>query len=305
MLKINSTVKKAYLVFLSLILLIACAEEVQIVGQTADVEVKKEQEITYSNKQLNELKTASKVVYNLPSPSEMATILHETNAIYDVEILSNPKAEGRYNTDLTRALNLGVYFADLSFTSMFDYPQQAMLFMSAAQGLSAELDIVGIFNEELFTRLENNLSDKDSIMDIVSYTYMETDFYLQENDRSVIAKAILAGAWIEGLYIATHLKTEAENSTAIWERIGEQKRALTNLINMVEDCNEPQLQKFITNLRKLETAFENVDITRVPNESDSIHINTSIINKITVSDMTAANIDLEVSTCRDYMVIGK
>ncbi|MFT6717108.1 MAG: hypothetical protein ACJA0Q_001759, partial [Saprospiraceae bacterium] len=220
MLKINSTVKKAYLVFLSLILLIACAEEVQIVGQTADVEVKKEQEITYSNKQLNELKTASKVVYNLPSPSEMATILHETNAIYDVEILSNPKAEGRYNTDLTRALNLGVYFADLSFTSMFDYPQQAMLFMSAAQGLSAELDIVGIFNEELFTRLENNLSDKDSIMDIVSYTYMETDFYLQENDRSVIAKAILAGAWIEGLYIATHLKTEAENSTAIWERIG-------------------------------------------------------------------------------------
>ena len=187
---------------------------------------------------------------------------------------------------------------------MFDYPQQAMLFMSAAQGLSEELDIIGVFNEELMGRIENNLSNKDSIMDIASYTYMETDFYLQENDRSVIAKAILAGAWIEGLYIATHLKTEDDDPSLIWKKIGEQKRALSNLINMVEDCNEPQLKEFIVKLRKLEVAFESVKVIRETN-SDSIRINTPIKNNIIVSDMTAASIDVEASTCRDYMVIGK
>ena len=251
--------KKSILVVLSLILMIGCGEEVAVAPSSTDSSTdsnnEPEQERMYSARQLDELKTASKVVYNLPSPSEMAEILHETNAIYDIEILSNPKAEGKYNTDVTRALNLGVYFADLSFTSMFDYPQQAMLFMSAAQGLSEELDIEGVFNEELFIRLEENSSNKDSIMEIVSYAYMETDFYLQENDRSVLAKAILAGAWIEGLYIATHLKTEDTGTEEIWEKIGDQKRALTNLINMVEDCNEPQLQEFIVKLRKLEKSF--------------------------------------------------
>jgi len=298
-------VKKAYLILLSLSLLFACNEEVKVVYTPVEKEVNQEEEVMYSKKQLNELKTASKVVYNLPSPSEMAELLHETNAIYDVEILSNPKAEGKYNTDVTRALNLGVYFADLSFTSMFDYPQQAMLFMSAAQGLSEELDIVGIFNEELMVRLEENLSNKDSIMDIVSYTYMETDFYLQENDRSVIAKAILAGAWIEGLYIASHLKTEDNNPDVIWKKIGEQKSALSNLINMVEDCNEPQLMELISALRKLEVAFEGIEVGKGYDLQDSTRRKTSIKYNIIVSEMTAANIDLEVSTCRDYMVIGK
>jgi hypothetical protein len=297
-------VEKSILVILSLILMVSCGEEVKIAPPSTDSNNEPAQEFVYSARQLNELKTASKVVYNLPSPSEMAEILYETNTIYDVEILSNPKAEGKYNTDVTRALNLGVYFADLSFTSMFDYPQQAMLFMSAAQGLSEELDIEGVFKEELFTRLEENSSSKDSIMEIVSYTYLETDFYLQENDRSVIAKAILAGAWIEGLYIATHLKTEDSGTEEIWKKIGDQKRGLTNLINMVEDCNEPQLQEFILKLRKLEKAFESVEILTYKEVPDTTLIKL-VKTKIIVSDMTAANIDVEVSACRDYMVIGK
>ncbi|MFT6747914.1 MAG: hypothetical protein ACJAZ2_002271 [Glaciecola sp.] len=296
--------EKSILVILSLILMVSCGEEVKIAPPSTDSNNEPAQEFVYSARQLNELKTASKVVYNLPSPSEMAEILYETNTIYDVEILSNPKAEGKYNTDVTRALNLGVYFADLSFTSMFDYPQQAMLFMSAAQGLSEELDIEGVFKEELFTRLEENSSSKDSIMEIVSYTYLETDFYLQENDRSVIAKAILAGAWIEGLYIATHLKTEDSGTEEIWKKIGDQKRGLTNLINMVEDCNEPQLQEFILKLRKLEKAFESVEILTYKEVPDTTLIKL-VKTKIIVSDMTAANIDVEVSACRDYMVIGK
>ena len=106
------------------------------------------------------------------------------------------------------------------------------------------------------------------------------------------------------MYIATHLKTEDDNPSIIWKKIGEQKRALSNLINMVEDCNEPQLKELIDKLRKLEVAFESVKIIK-ETRSDSIRIGAPIKNNIIVSDMTAANIDLEVSACRDYMVIGK
>ena len=186
---------------------------------------------------------------------------------------------------------------------MFDYPQQAMLYMSAAQGLSEELNIVGVFNEDLMNRLEDNLSNKDSIMDIVSQTYLETDLYLQENERAVIAKAILAGAWIEGLYIATHLKSQGnQRQQVIWEKIGEQKSALSNLINMIEDCNEPQLKAFIEKLRQLESAYADVSIIEEVPEQDSNRTGALLIRRVEISEMTEANIDLMASECRDHIV---
>ena len=256
-------------------------------------------EPNYTKKQIQELKTASKVVYNLPSPSEMAELLHETNTIYDVEVLNDPKASNKYYTDVSRALNLGGYFADLSFTSMFDYPQQAMLLMSAAQGLSEDLNIVGVFTEQLMTRLDENLMNKDSIMEIVSGTYMETDFYLQENGRSVIAKAILAGAWIEGLYIATNLQTQDNNNNSIWRKIGEQKDALVNLINMIDDCNEPKLQPLLKKLRSLQKAFSLINIE----EQDTT--NTATIQLALIPQSTIEKIAAETKKTREHIVSTK
>ena len=219
-----------------------------------------EEERIVSTRILKELKNASKVVYALPSPVEMADILHETKAVYDVEILNNPNAISNYVTDYTKALNLGVYFADLSFTSMFDYPQEAMKFMGSAQAMSDELNIQGVFTEEVMMRLEENMSNKDSLIDIVSSTYVDTDLYLQDNERPIIAKAILAGAWLEGLYIAVNLETDSNQAYVIWEKIGEQKPALSNLVKMLEDCNDVQFDSLISDLNNLVDIFDKVQL---------------------------------------------
>ena len=219
-----------------------------------------EEERVVSTRILKELKTASKVVYAVPSPLEMADILHETKAVYDVEILNNPNSVSNYVTDYARALNLGVYFADLSFTSMFDYPQEAMKFMGSAQAISEELNIQGVFTEEVMMRLEENMSNKDSLIDIVSSTYVDTDLYLQDNERPIMAKAILAGAWLEGLYIAVNLETDKNQASIIWEKIGEQKPALSNLVKMLEDCHDAQFEDLIAELKKLVDIFDYVQL---------------------------------------------
>lgn len=285
---------------------IACTEEQKNPKNISITEKKVEtKEVNYTKKQIKELKTASKVVYNLPSPAEMAKILFETQAIYDASVLNNPKAVQGYYTDVSRAMNLGVYFADLSFTSMYDYPQQAMLFMSAAQGLSEELNIIGVFTESLMTRLEDNMNNKDSIMEIVANTYMETDFYLQENNRSVLAKAILAGAWLEGLYVATELNTPADRQDFVWKRIGEQKKGLTNLINMLDDCKEPQLTELLTDLRKLETTFSGVKIQQETLSNDSAKSIAPVISKVIISANVKKAIKEETKACRNKIVSGK
>ena len=188
----------------------ACGDENVIIKPKeieADLDANhQEEERIVSQRTLKELKNASKVVYTLPSPVEMADILHKTSAVYDVAILNDPNSISNYVTDFKRALNLGVYFADLSFTSMFDYPQDAMKFMGAAQAMSDELNIQGVYTEEVMMKLEDNLSNKDSLIDIVASAYMDTDMYLQDNERPIIAKSILAGAWLKGYILLSTLK---------------------------------------------------------------------------------------------------
>lgn len=273
--------------FVGLLALVSCGDEPTKDNVSNDFDIEESEDVEFTARQLKELKTASKVVYTLPSPVEMAELLHETKAIYDVEILNDADAIDDYVTDIDRSLNLGVYFADLSFTSMFDYPQQAMRFMGAAQALCEELNIVGIFNEDVMMRLEENMSNKDSLMEIVASTYLETDLYLQDNDRPIVAKSILCGAWIEGLYIAVNLKTDAdkEKEYKIWERIGEQKPALHNLIKMLEDLDNPVLLTRLKELKELETIFEEVNLEydgSTKSETDTIQKVTKLVSKMEV-----------------------
>ncbi len=261
-----------------------------------------EEERIVSTRILKELKNASKVVYAVPSPVEMADILHKTKAVYDVEILNNPNSVANYVTDYTRALNLGVYFADLSFTSMFDYPQEAMRFMGSAQAISEELNIQGVFTEEVMMRLEENMSNKDSLIDIVSSTYVDTDLYLQDNERPIIAKAILAGAWLEGLYIAVNLQTDSNQASVIWEKIGEQKPALSNLVKMLEDCKDAQFDSLISDLNKLVNLFDNVQLnyeTTIKSSEKSKLVETL---KVDISEDLFKKIQAKTSSIRDSIV---
>ena len=240
-----------------------------------------------STRVLKELKNASKVAYAIPSPVQMADILHDTKAVYDIEILNKPNSVSNYVTDYSRALNLGVYFADLSFTSMFDYPQEAMRFMGAAQAMSEELNIQGVFTEEVMMRLEENMTNKDSLIDIVSSTYLDTDLYLQDNERPIIAKAILAGAWLEGLYIAVNLETDSTKAFIIWEKIGEQKPALSNLVKMLEDCNDNRFKTLIIELKKLVNLFDEVKLNYITEklkavETLNVDISQELFRKIQV-----------------------
>jgi hypothetical protein len=269
---------------------IACGEDnggAKLKEITVDLDSIQEEERIVSQRTLRELKNASKVVYTLPSPVEMADILHRTKAVYDVAILNNPKSISNYVTDYKRALNLGVYFTDLSFTSMFDYPQDAMKFMGAAQAMSDELNIQGVYTEDLMMRLEDNLSNKDSLIDIVASAYMDTDMYLQDNERPIIAKSILAGAWLEGLYIAVNLKTQPKKEPNIWSKIGAQKPAIRNLRNMLKDCNESQFDSILIELDELVVLFDEINIEESKEEQMGGENEKKVVgvtSKVTVSE---------------------
>jgi len=56
--------------------------------------------------------------------------------------------------------------------------------------------------------------------------------YLKENERNSVSALILAGGWVEAIYLATKFGDDGKNKS-ILERVGEQQKSLDVLVEMI------------------------------------------------------------------------
>lgn len=246
---------KRGLLLISAFALFACGEN------TEEVEEVKKPELNLSAEQFKDFKSAAKVFDAMPTPIEMAEIIKESKVIYDVKVLNDPKKTSQYVTSIEQSLNLGVYFADLSFTSVFDNPQQSVAYLKAAQKMSMELKINDVFNEKIIARMESNQNNKDSLLQIISEAYLTTDNYLFENKMNSVAAGIMAGGWIEALYIATNLSSESGKGTLVRQKITEQKTSLDHLIDLLSDCKDADLALIKSQLIKIQEFYGELKVS--------------------------------------------
>lgn len=176
---------------------------------------------------------AQNVFYSIPSPIETTSLLKSAGAKYNKNFLNPIENLSRYESVKSKALNLGVYGSDLSFTSIYDQTQESMLYLRCTNTLASKLGISGAFDEKTTERIESNMENRDSLLGIISDSYWTADAYLKDNGQPGISALIIAGGWIEGLYIATQIANSTKNE-AIITRIGEQKLSLDNLVALLD-----------------------------------------------------------------------
>lgn len=202
---------------------------------------------------------AQNVFYSIPSPIETSSLLLKAGVSYDASLLNPVNNVSKYNSTHSKALNLGVYGADLSFTSIFDKAQESMLYLKCANNLAAGLGISGAFGETTLSRIEANSDNRDSLLSIISDAFWASDAYLKDNDRPNTSALIVAGGWIEGLYIATKVANKTNNKDVV-TRIAEQKLSLENLIGLLESCGkDEQINAVLTDLRSLKESYDKVE----------------------------------------------
>jgi hypothetical protein len=205
---------------------------------------------------------AAKVFFAIPSPAELATMIKVTGAKFDKAVMNPTSNVTKYTTINAKALNLGVYGADLSYASTFDQTQESMQYMNTCKKLADGLGITNAVNESTIKRLENNLNNKDSLLSIISDTYMETDMYLKNNDRASTAALVVAGGWLEGLFISVNVANNNKTNTDIMNRIAEQKIILDNLSGLLDSYkSDPAVAAFISDLSPVKAAFAKVGVT--------------------------------------------
>lgn len=209
-------------------------------------------------------------IFSIPSPFLTAELIKKNGVPFNQDMLNPASNHGNYSTNFHKALNLGIYGADLGYLTMFEKTEDAApSYITSVQKLADELGMGGAFSTELIDRLSNNLGVKDSLMVLVSDAYQAGDNYLKTNDKNDMAALILAGGWIESLYFAV-LSIEAKKSDELVNRVGEQKSTLESLIQLLEYyANDDSYSNLATELKDLFTEFENVEFTYTFNEPET------------------------------------
>lgn len=205
---------------------------------------------------------AKKIFYSLPSPLETAMLIRSAGAQYDAELLNSVDNARNYTTNKSMALNLGIYTCDLSFASLYDQTQASISYMGAAKKMADGLGILDAIDEKTIEDLEENINNRERIMDIVSETFLNSSAFLKENDRAALSAIVLVGGWMEGLYIATELVNRGtfENNKLVI-RIVDQKLSLEIVMKLLEENqSNPDVAGLIEEINELKAIFDQIKI---------------------------------------------
>ena len=104
---------------------------------------------------------AQNIFYSIPSPIELAQLIQKAGAKYNKDLLNPIKNVSKYMSNTSKALNLGVYGADLSYTSVFDdNTQESIFYLAATRKLAESLGVGNAFDEKTVDRIQANTGKK-------------------------------------------------------------------------------------------------------------------------------------------------
>ncbi|MDG1261635.1 MAG: hypothetical protein P8O05_07725 [Flavobacteriales bacterium] len=243
--------------------------------------------------------TIKKIFYTIPAPMEMASLIKSSGADYDSDVLNSVDNIENYITKKQQAINLGVYGADLSYTTMFERTKESLYFFSATKALAEDLGVGGVIDDNLITRVEANKEQKDSLLSIVSDTFWSLNAKFKDDGMEDYSALLIAGGWIEGLYLASN---HVEGNDELRTRIAEQKYSLDDLVKLIGTYdNQDNLADMKADLEALQSVFADVEINKSKTETSKAENGTTVIggaSSVTMSDETLAAVISKITELR-------
>ena len=211
-----------------------------------------------------------KIFYTLPSPLELTYLFKKEGVAYHQEKLHDISRRSDYSLKVKKALNLGIYGADLSYAGLFGKHQDAIEYYTTTQLMAEDLGIGQTFQKEFISRLEKNANNKDTLLQVISEFFLDNDSYLKNQNQQDISTYILAGGWIEGLYLGTQMADENTNSNGLREIIASQRFSLDNLIILIENLNTKDgSEALLASIKKIDSHFKTMKVNDAKNKTSA------------------------------------
>ena len=186
-----------------------------------------------------EITKTDDIVYMVPTPNELFSIIKEINISYDNQVLNSPDNIDNYTNKKVQSLNFGVYTADLAFAGSFNDPIKTAEYFKVVKDMGDLLKINSALDQTVFDQIDKNIqsNNQDELYKLRDTTYYQAYVYLKENKRGPSLALIVLGGWIESLYIMTQLG-QYEEGSVLMSRITDQKYTLENLYGFMQDYEQ-------------------------------------------------------------------
>lgn len=196
----------------------------------------------------------------LPSPLQVASIFDKSGLKFDVAYCNDINAVSKYTTKFEKSLNFGAYSADLAYAVMNEKSKESGDIIKVVRDLSKEIGLTTVFeSEDMLERFEKNISNKDSVMEILVEIQTKTDDYIEENGEHDLGTVMFTGAWIEGMYIGASA-TLKDNKSDVGATLAEQMIICGNLIKGLGVAEKtPECDELIASLVEIDDMYKNFE----------------------------------------------
>lgn len=237
-----------------------------------------------------------RIFFILPSPIEISLLIKKTGVHFRADLLNRTENLAGYSTSPSRAIALGVYCADLSYASLNEQYQISMEYINVARNLAESLGVLRTVEQDKIRLLENNVTNKELIVDIISEIYMESHEQLREQDRYSLATLMLIGGWVESLYLATQSVNLSEKSHhELIKQILDQKLSLESIKTILKsNQSDPVIKPIYLDILQLEKLFE-MSLKNSDKKKDAEFIDS-------VDELVFVQLIAKVGDIRDYLV---
>ena len=257
-------IKKLSLFVIATLLLSACGGQRPSENLEVDMDDVEVGELQISSETMGE------IIENIASPIEVAALISSMNIPFSTSYLADPEKLSTNTTSFEMAYSLGLLSADLGYLNMYEKTGTAVNYLSSINRLADALQIGQFFDFATIKRLATSGSNLDSLMFISINSFNNMDDYLRETDRSNLSAMMIAGVWMEGLYLATQV-ANLNSTENLKSMIGEQKIILNDLLLVLNHYkNESVIARYIEDFEAIKQVYADVKITYEVGEPETI-----------------------------------
>lgn len=230
------------------------------------------------------------MIQNISSPVEMANEIKNTGVQFSQSTLNAAGQESNYETSFKRAINLGVYAADLGYINTFGKNLVVVDYLSSIKRLADGIGVGQFLDFALLSRMAKDNTNLDSLKQLSVTCFNNIDRYLREQKRSNVSTAIVVGTWLEGIYL-TGSVIEQTKDKGLTDRLGEQKNIVEILQIVINTYarSDNDFKALGKQVDELKAIYDGVRITTEMGVPETKEVNGMLVieqNEVTTVEIT-------------------
>lgn len=152
----------------------------------------------------------------IPTPTsfELMSSLNNAGIPYVMDITNSLANQENYLSTKQKALNLGVYAADLSYDVTYQKKAETEDYLKCILTMASDLNI-SVDADKISEKVQNNIDNVEELVSAVKDMIKDSQFILNQTSQTETALLFLIGSWVESAYICVSVNEVSANGESL------------------------------------------------------------------------------------------